>query len=95
VGASRSERDTNLGDIPVLGEVAETAQAIANGFKAVVEGFNRVGRWVSEPHNWTRVGYVAAGTTLVLVAGAAVAGGTKAGQTVTAVVTKGAVTKGR
>lgn len=52
----------------------------AGAFQAALDVVNRIGKWVSDPHNWTRVGFVAGGALLVVVAGAAVASETKAGQ---------------
>ena len=72
--------------------ISAVADSLFGGFQAIVEFLNRLGAWVSDAHNWTRVGYVVGGAALVLAAGSALASDTKAGQTVTAVVSKGLVT---
>jgi hypothetical protein len=73
--------------------VTSPVDAALSGIKALVDVVNRVGSWVSDPHNWTRTGYVVGGVALVIAAGAAVASETRAGQTVVAAGTK-AATKG-
>lgn len=55
-------------------------EAIIGSARGILDAVNRVGAWVSDPHNWTRVGFVVGGTVLVLVAASAVAAETKAGQ---------------
>jgi hypothetical protein len=75
--------------IDVLDVVTSPIDAVMSGLRALVDVVNRVGSWVSDPHNWTRVGYVGAGVALVIAAGAAVASDTKAGQVATSVATKG------
>ena len=68
--------------ISVLDPIEGLAKSLFGGFEAIVEFLNRMGAWVSDPHNWTRVGYVTGGALLVIVAGAAVASETKAGQAI-------------
>jgi hypothetical protein len=69
---------------------ASPVAALVSGLQAMLEAVNRVGAWVSEPHNWTRVAYVVGGAVVVVAAGAAIASDTKAGQTVIQTGTKAA-----
>jgi hypothetical protein len=71
----------------VAGAVGNPVDTALSAVRALVETVNRVGSWISDPHSWTRVGYVAAGIALVIAAGAAVAADTKAGQAVTGTAT--------
>lgn len=48
--------------------------AAVGAIKAALDVVNAIGGWVSDPHNWQRVGYVVGGAALVIVAGAAIAG---------------------
>lgn len=84
-----------VGDIASnpLDVLSDVAGAITGGFGAVVEFVNRIGAWITDPHNWIRVGYVIGGGLLVVAAGAALAGDTRAGQAVNQAV--GSVTTRR
>jgi hypothetical protein len=73
-GAVGGKPEEGVHAISVLDPVEAVAKSIFGGFEAIVDFLNRVGAWVSDPHNWTRVGYVAGGAALVIVAGAALAG---------------------
>jgi hypothetical protein len=70
--------------------VTSPVEALVSGLGAMLEAVNRVGAWMSEPHNWTRVAYVVGGAVVVVAAGAAIASDTKAGQTVIQTGTKAA-----
>lgn len=74
----------------VIGPVVDTAMAIPEAIQNAAQAFldlaNKVGGWVAEPHNWTRVGFVIGGALLVVLAGSAIASDTKAGQAVTGAV---------
>jgi len=70
----------------ILDVVRSPIDAVMDGLRALVDVVNRVGSWVSDPHNWTRVGYVVGGGLLVVAAGAAIAADTRAGQAVTGAV---------
>ncbi len=54
----------DAGDIPGLGDLVDTAGAIAGFGKAVVEFGNRIGAWISSPDNWIRVAEVIGGAVL-------------------------------
>lgn len=54
-------------DVPGLGELMDTAGAIAGFAKAIVEFANKVGGWVSDPHNWIRVAEVVGGGLMVML----------------------------
>ncbi|MFE9102954.1 transglycosylase SLT domain-containing protein [Actinomadura geliboluensis] len=54
-------------DVPGLGELMDTAGAIAGLGKAVVEFANKIGAWVSDPHNWIRVAEVVGGSLLFML----------------------------
>lgn len=70
----------------ILDLVTSPLDAVMDGLRALLEVVNRVGAWVSDPHNWTRVAYVVGGGLLVVMAGAAVAADTRAGRAVTGAV---------
>lgn len=72
--------------LSILDAVRSPLDAVMDGLRALLEIVNRVGAWVSDPHNWTRVGFVLGGGLLVVAAGAAVAADTRAGQAVTGAV---------
>jgi hypothetical protein len=74
-----SPQDLLAGAEGLAGMIPEVWNPLG-AFQAVLDVVNRIGTWVSDPHNWTRVSYVAGGTLLVIVAGAAVASETRAGQ---------------
>jgi Lysozyme like domain len=42
--------------------------SIVDEFRAVIDAFNRIGSWVSNPQNWTRVLLVGVGGALTIVA---------------------------
>jgi Lysozyme like domain len=73
-GAVGGKPEEGVEAISVLDPVEAVAKSIFGGFEAIVDFLNRMGAWVSDPHNWVRVGYVAGGAALVIVAGAALAG---------------------
>jgi hypothetical protein len=73
-GAVGGKPEEGVQAISVLDPVEAVAKSIFGGFEAIVDFLNRMGAWVSDPHNWVRVGYVAGGALLVVVAGAAIAG---------------------
>jgi lysozyme-like protein len=45
----------------------DSGQAIAGAAKAMVEFANRTGKWIADPDNWIRVGYVIGGGVLIAV----------------------------
>jgi len=53
------------GDVPGLGELMDTAGAIAGFAKALVDFGNRLGRWIADPQSWIRVAEVVGGGLLV------------------------------
>lgn len=52
-------------DVPGVGELADAAGAIAGTGKAIVDAFNRLGAWISDPNNWLRVAEVIGGGLLI------------------------------
>lgn len=81
-GAVSGKPEEGVKPISVLDPVEAVAKSITSGFQAIVDFANRIGSWMSDPHNWTRVGYVVGGGLLVVLAGAAVASDTQAGQAI-------------
>lgn len=53
--------------VPGLGGVLDTAGAIAGLAKSVVDVFNRLGSWISDPNSWLRVAEFIGGGILVAV----------------------------
>jgi len=54
-----------LPDVPGAGALADTAGALAGGFRAIIDMFNRVGAWIADPGSWLRVAEVIGGGLLI------------------------------
>jgi hypothetical protein len=52
--------------VPGLGDIVDTAGAIAGFAKSVVDIFNRLGAWIADPNSWLRVAEFVGGGILVV-----------------------------
>jgi hypothetical protein len=73
VAAQKIEPVSNVGGSVAQGltHVPDTSQVGQSGLAALTalpEAFNRIGAWISNPANWTRVAQVAVGGVLLLLA---------------------------
>jgi len=93
VTASRSERDTSLYDIPVVGDTAEAIANVGAGLNTVVGVVVDTAQWFGDPGNWLRILYVTGGLVLGGVAVAGVFSETKVGKQLVS-AGKTAATKG-
>ena len=100
VAEDRSNRDTNLSDIPVIGDTAEGIAAVANAVGAAAGAVKGFFEYLTDPNTWRRIALVVAGGGIVLVGAATLARGTEFGKQVESaavgVASKGTVsTKGK
>ena len=54
-------------DLPIIGDVIDTGQAIAGLAKGIIDFGNRLGSWISDPQSWIRVAEVVGGGLLVML----------------------------
>lgn len=93
VKTSRSERDTSLYDVPVVGDTAEAIANVGATFATVGGVIIDAAKWLGDPGNWLRILFVVGGIGLGVVAGASVLSESKTGKQLVS-AGKAAATKG-
>ena len=54
-------------DIPIVGDIVDTAGDVASGVGTIASGVSRAASWASTPYNWVRTVEVIGGVALVLI----------------------------